>query len=549
MREYIYTLKSDLLKRVVTEYIDYITNPLNKHRQSNDYFISQMFSGGKSSTPTPMPLKVDKYTGKTLIWNLPRPSYNNAEAKVRMIVDILFRRYLGSSNEVFTLKSSALRRVTVRYKYILDVLRWNFIIGYSHTYTEDNNYSKTLYNVYDPKMFHLIKVDSSIKKEVERFDKWSHMRQRERTIEIIQATSPQFVERYNASLSQLRIDEASAMEYIITHYGENTHSSLSRMYTVKKISQKQRLFLSSTDNNGRLYHIGTELQRDIKRFTNIKYTIDCKNSHPYLLTNIILKYIIDDKATRTGDNLCEETHNTLMYNLTQYLNIHKGTYVHNEFLSYICNILEKSNLRKQKTAKILTLTKRFANIKPDVWQYIYDASNGKVWDNFVEQFNEERSTVKQQIFASVVYSYAKRRNKKKEAEDKWLRAFIERYPTVYDIIVQIKRTLHKQCKENGLVRNLKHPLKFPINGSQTIEISTKDKVLLPTLMMGLESSIFIEVLKRLFNKRITCFGIHDAVAVINPKKMTIEDIKAIILDVYKGYGMMPTLSVEYYGDK
>ena len=157
--------------------------------------------------------------------------------------------------------------------------------------------------------------------------------------------------------------------------------------------------------------------------------------------------------------------------------------------------------------------------------------------------------MKQQIFASVVYSYAKRRNKKKEAEDKWLRAFIERYPTVYDIIVQIKRTLHKQCKENGLVRNLKHPLKFPINGSQTIEISTKDKVLLPTLMMGLESSIFIEVLKRLFNKRITCFGIHDAVAVINPKKKTIEDIKAIILNVYKDYGMMPTLSVEYYGDK
>ena len=69
--------------------------------------------------------------------------------------------------------------------------------------------------------------------------------------------------------------------------------------------------------------------------------------------------------------------------------------------------------------------------------------------------------------------------------------------------------------------------------------------MLPLMLMKLESKIFTQILTKLFNKRICCFGIHDAVAVIN-SKFSVEDIKAIMLNVYSDYGLIPTLSVDYY---
>ena len=65
------------------------------------------------------------------------------------------------------------------------------------------------------------------------------------------------------------------------------------------------------------------------------------------------------------------------------------------------------------------------------------------------------------------------------------------------------------------------------------------------IMMGLESEIFTEILRRLFNKRITCFGIHDAVAVIH-SKLSVDDIKSVMMSVYAEHGLIPTLSVDYY---
>lgn len=552
-RTHIYTLRSDLLDKVVWEYIDYITNPLSEHRRrgaDDSEFAMQFVCGASQSktTPQPHPLKVDKYTGEAKIWELPQPSYDNAEAKIRMIVDILYRAYVKSDNGAFYVRSTVLKQVTEQYKYILDVLSWNCVISRQYNYTEDNKYDKTTYWINDPKKIHLVStraLKAASKTEIQRYNEWSAKCQEKTTQEIIQATSQQFVDRYNQSLRQLRIDIALALEYIRTQYGEYSHSALSRTYTVGKISQKHRLCLTARDNNGRLYHIGTELQRDIKRFTNIRYTLDCKNSHPFLLSGVILKYIVAQGIGLHVTNWTETEHVTLLYNVTRYLLDTHGTFLHYEFSDYIRKILDNSTLRKQEIAKILALTESLNNVKPDVWLYIYDAASGRVWDNLVELLNEERITVKQKVFESVVYSYTKRRNKKKEAENKWLKAFIDRYPTVYDIIVKIKKSLHEQCVEQGQVEKLKQIKTFELENYH-FTVETKDKVLLPTLMMSLESRIFTEILRRLFNKRLTCFGIHDAVAVINPKKMTVQDIQAIMMDVYKEYGMLPTLSVESY---
>lgn len=542
-REYIWTLKSELLDNVVKDYIDYINNPYNEHRQDDDYFTNLLM--GDEPKPVKMPLKVDKYTGETLIDNLPHPQEKTARAKIQLIVDIIYRAYARSADGVpFHIKSQYFKEVTEQYKYVLDVLRHNFIIDIQRTYTKDNYYDRTYYSIRDPKQFHLIKVNSGhLKKEVERESKRYAKMREQRTKELIAATSPQFVERYNHNLRQLTINKDAACEYIRDNYDNYSHSALSRVYVVDKISQKHDMQLSKIDANGRFYHIGTQLQRDIKPFTNIKFSIDCKNSHPYLLTNVILNYIVRGEVIMEQEDMRQKDNSFLLYNLVRYLLDHNGNYIHIEFSDFIRKNLQQSKLKKQEIAKILELIEHFKSVQPDVWRYVYDAASGQVWDNFVKEFSEERIIVKQKIFESVIYSYTRRRNKKKETEDKWLMAFINRYPTVYDYIVKIKRDIHRQCKVCGRIREKKTPITCHINEYISIEITSKDEVLLPTVMMKLESAIFTEILRRLFNKRITCFGIHDAVAVIDAKKMSVEDIKTVMLGVYRLYGLLPTLSI------
>ena len=57
MRKYVYTLKSDLLEKVIANYIDYVSNPLNEWRQ----FISPQIDGREiynhGEDIKPMPLK------------------------------------------------------------------------------------------------------------------------------------------------------------------------------------------------------------------------------------------------------------------------------------------------------------------------------------------------------------------------------------------------------------------------------------------------------------------------------------------------------------
>ena len=82
-------------------------------------------------------------------------------------------------------------------------------------------------------------------------------------------------------------------------------------------------------------------------------------------------------------------------------------------------------------------------------------------------------------------------------------------------------------------------------GNFTVTYTQKDGILLPLLLMRLESRIFTKILTRLFNKRVSCFGIHDAVAVLK-SKLTEEDVKKVMMDVYQEYGLVPTLSIDHY---
>ena len=536
MRKYLYTIKSNLLEKVIANYIDYVSNPLNEWRQ----FVSPLIDGqliyNHGEGIKPMPLRkwnnLQELREET-IENLPKPRYETAKADTIAVVDILFRSYLknDSDNGYFTISSQYLKKASNNYAYIIHTLFKMLIIDVNHYYTDEGEFDRTLYLIRDENIFHLQAADTfntTAKKGIHRIDEYSNKKHQEEIKKAIKATSPQFVERYNKALSKLKIQKKNK-----------------RLYTIQKIrSEDYKKEIRAIDDNGRIYHIGTELQRDIKKFTNIVYSIDCKNSHPFLFSYLLLKYITKG-IIGIDEAYNDKRFHHVLYEIMLYLKENKGIYNHYMFSDFLHKSLKTKKLAKSELAKTEIILETFGNVQSDVWQYIYDVSEGKIWDMFVEAFHEDRTKVKQNVFASVMYSYISKREKKLDDDRaKWVDMFKSSYPSVFQSINEIKLSLHEQCKDKGMVKELKHPYKVEIN-NHTITFTHKDEVLLPMLLMRLESKIFTNILTKLFNKRIVCFGIHDAVAVIK-SNLSEEEIKQIMMANYKEYGLIPTLSVDHY---
>lgn len=555
MRKYVYTLKSDLLEKVIANYIDYVSNPMNEWRQ----FISPQIDGkvvyNHGEGIKPMPLKKwnnQQELREEVIENLPKPRYETAKADIIAVVDILFRSHFKGDNDngYFTISSQYLKKASNNYAYIIHTLFKMLILNVSPNYTEEGEYDRTLYLIRDENQFHLqatATLNKTATKGIQRIDKYSDKKHQEEIQKAVKATSAQFVERYNKALSQLTIDSKRAISYVESEYNkENDNNKKNkRLYTIQKIGNKDyKKEIRAIDDNGRIYHIGTELQRDLKVFTNIEFSIDCKNSHPFLFSYIVLRYICEGKIS-INEKYEDKVFHHVLYGIMIFLKENKGNYNHYMFSDFFRKMLENKKLAKSELAKTEKILQKFEGVQPDVWQYVYDVSEGKIWDMFVAAFNEDRTKVKQNVFGSVMYSYVSKREKKlDEDRAKWVNMFKTLYPTIFQAINEIKKSLHEQCEEKGMVKELKHPYIVKI-GNYTISYTQKDEILLPMLLMKLESKIFTNILTKLFNKRIVCFGIHDAVAVIK-SKLSVEEIKQIMMDNYKEYGLIPTLSVDHY---
>lgn len=554
MRKYIYTLSSDLLEKVITNYIDYVTNPYHIWRQfiNPSVWGEPEYNNGEGIKPMPLFTKNNLKEGKEEeVMSLPCPRYENAKADVMAMVDILYRCSLNCENEsgYFTVSSKYLKTASNNYVYIIRTLNKMLIIDVTHTVSE-GQYDRTLYLIRDESMFHpqlVSSISRTSANAIKKVDDYADKVHKEKLQKVIELTSETFVERYNKALSKLRIDKEIALSYVNSAYIDDGDilSRKSRVRTIHKLTNEDYIKeIRAIDDNGRIYHIGTELQRDLKQFTNIKYTIDCKNSHPFLFSYLLLRYYVIGRID-IDECFDDELYHSLLREVMLYLRENCGIYNHYTFSDFVCKSLENNDLSKQKLAKTKEMLKSFETVPADVWKYICDVSEGKIWDMFVEAFDEGRTIVKQKVFASVMYSYVSTRNKApKEENAKWVEMFSSLYPTVYMAINEIKKSLHQQCKEKGRTTELEHPYIVEV-GKFMVTYTQKDDILLPLLLMRLESRIFTKILTKLFNKRILCFGIHDAVAVLK-SKLSEEEIKQVMMSVYEEYGLIPTLSIDHY---
>ena len=304
----------------------------------------------------------------------------------------------------------------------------------------------------------------------------------------------------------------------------------------------------SPDANGRLYHIGTRLPNNLKKYTNIKLSIDCKNSHLLLFNNLLLSYYLNPSLININNYFNLSINNNL-FNLYYIILFDLFNYPYHYFVDKSYNHLKDKGLENDVIAKV-------EKIPQDVWHYMYDSSRGMLWDYFIDYFKddeelkalgsekERRSFVKKSMFGNVFYDARTRINKVNRStgdenpNSKWALAFREKYPNVFKIINHYKKELKRQCEDEARK-------KIKIKNGKKKEVP---EVQLSHLMMRLESQIFTSILVRLFKKRgLHVMGIHDAIVVLEGlDKCPESKIREIMIEEYAKFGLVPTLSVDVY---
>jgi len=174
-------------------------------------------------------------------------------------------------------------------------------------------------------------------------------------------------------------------------------------------------------------------------------------------------------------------------------------------------------------------------------------STGQFWDDFKDSFVEyglNRADVKQTIFHEVFYSHSLSLSAYGKM---FAKAFKAIYPNVYDLIVKMKFE-RKYAISEAMKGKPKTLLEY-VKAKAECESSGKEKHI-SNDMMKLESTIFFEILEKVYARRdCKALTIHDAIIVldINSKKECTPDvIKNIINKVYKKYHLHPQFGVDEF---
>lgn len=549
MNTYTYILRSDVLQKVVSNYIDYVTNPKHEwrqHCQPSMFGNETVYNFGQGIKDMPLNSYENLGGEKIELTNLPKPQASTATRDVIAVCNYIFRVYRNRrDDEPFQLPSQRLHKLSEHYKWICRTLANMYIIYMAEGMKDSatDKHAHTIYNILRSDLFHLIetaKIPKYIAQYIKKNDyEIEHQEHLAKLLVIEAATSKEFVLRYNQSLKRLSVrNKDEALTYIRQTYSgkekEYRESLIHKLTLSGDIKE-----LSTIDDNGRFYHLGTQLTRDIKQFTNIKYILDCKNSHLLLFNYFITYYYIEGTISINHTYNTNTTHIQILKLISQYLYQQPtpNTLSLHILADSISKNLNNKNLQKSVLAKI-------EKIPDDVWAYMWKSAHGELWDDFEKMFDEERWKVKENMFGDVFYSYHKTKASAIKNKSKYLDAFIQLYPNVFSLILNIKRSIHEECKKMGRQCELRQPRKIVLDNGHTVEIKNEDDVMLPHMLMRLESRIFTDILAKLFKKRgFYCFGIHDAICVLNDK-MSVEEVQKIMLLVYYDYGLVPTLDVQ-----
>jgi len=284
---------------------------------------------------------------------------------------------------------------------------------------------------------------------------------------------------------------------------------------IRRSLQEKKKQIYKIDDSGRFYHVLTSLKRELKTYINIKHSIDVSNSHPVLF-NYILFYYKDISKINS-------------YLITYFLkhNVNNSIYIHNSE-GYLRNELIRNDIAVSDIAKL----------SDDELDYIYKTTTGQLWDEFQKKHPElERHEVKIKLFEEVFYS--------KKPMGRWKKLgweFHQKYPSVSRLIDK-----WKEPKRDDVIMRYLGEKNMTSQVLGVTHIYGDSKTVLSRAMMSLEAEIFQKILTRIYAKRIKAVHIHDAIVLPDTKgnqKVKVEEIEQIFEDVYREYGLCPTVDID-----
>ena len=480
--------------------------------------------------------------------------------KCQYLQDVIIRKAHRKINyRTFSLNSNILKSVIGNeYKTMLDILRQMGYIelgdGYHGAektdYYVEGRYSM-LYTMKDvdycqTKPFVNKKIQIYEEKTLKEIDKL-HKKYVDEVI--AKKYGMPFLDRYNCSLNYIRIKDAAGLDDFVEKRKQMNPKSKAYYDCVMDGLRTSHKQIEKVDDSNRFYHVLTNMKREIKKFLTIDFTLDCKNSHPLLFNYFIFasKGISANRAYALTTSLNSSLYSTLG-SLNSFSSSFSPSISYHKHGEKLFKSLKDSDLKKNG----------FAQFSDDELEYIYKTSNGILWDELTEwTFNNPsviekwkgledengkklypelsetdgddykktvRSVLKAEMFRQTFYSHS---SKKKKDYDIG-KEFARRYPNVFRLIGEWKKKKNAQAVEGYMRKNC-----LPYKESSSLSIA----------MMGLESKIFTRILKRLYAKRWNAVHIHDCIVIPedgNNNHPTKEQVKKIMLDVYKSFGLCPT---------
>lgn len=527
----IWSISNEKIEIIIDTYIDYVTNPFSWYRQTNNWKNEELNNLSlHNNTITPPEYRVLIYNNNTNTSrkdNLPYPKKDSIRPHFISLLHQLYLRFVSSRHLPAVLNTSILQQQYRYYNYMLDALKFQNVIQMNSE--SRKNFATTSFTIPNPHDFKMIECKHKVViNDLTKCSKIFTKLHQEKIENAKKQHTSLFINQYNKMIKKYKlINEIGAQSFIDTNKFETEHSKLYYKHIISKLKSGESKEIEGSDNNGRIYHIGTLTPKLIKQFTNISTSIDCKNSHPMLFNYFILDYYFNQYNISINNAYNIRHNNNKLYNLIveyTYNNIDNIKTRFHYFMKHLRNELYNNNICADNIEKT-------RKIKRDVFLYIYNSSKGVIWDE-IQKANPQftRDEIKVVMFSSLFYSQRKNIQK----TNIHALAFKKQYPQIAKILRYYKRTFHSQCKEQGFT-TLDKRYDTP-----------KDSIQLPHKLMQLESCIFKEILRRLFKlKEFQGFAIHDAIVVLN-NSLDTEKTKNTMSQVFQEIGLHPTFSIDVY---
>ena len=453
--------------------------------------------------------ELEKYNEPVIIHHPAKRGVKNHDiikCKIQYLQDVIIRRAISKKDGVFRLYSQLLKNVIGdEYATMIEIL-----IDMNYLISGDGNNGKIaqeyylynigeyswIYSIPEGTNIHTITITNArIQGYIEKATGYIANYYESKVYPNIDSRyGVGFTEQYHKSLCSISIEDKSGLNAYLENAIKEAPKSIHYYNYLKERLTEKKKYIQSIDNAGRIYHILTNADRNVKQYLNILVSADCKNSHPVLFNY----FIFQRRGISTDDAFAiSET-------------MHK--------------IQDGKNLRK--TLQEYTPNKVLDLLSNDELYYIYLTSTGKLWDDIVEKHPDmDRNDVKIKMFAEVFYSNKQRTYRWQE----YATEFRSQFPNVMESI--------KYWKSPKNAPDIKAYME-----SHDICSTDKPTASLSIAMMNLEANIFTEILRRIYKRRWKAVHIHDCIIVPKTRsehQPTREQIITIMQDVYREYGLSP----------